>query len=172
MILTGSSFYLSWLQDARFTGANLTDVSLQQTMLDDADLTRANLTDADFASAFLYGANLTDAVVTRAEFVRATNFGFESDQLYSTASYQQKDLRGINLARNDLTGWDFSGQNLANATFAGVCDLDIDEADGVCIETNLRDASSGVVTGKQFFVAKIQMATRSMHECRTCSSIW
>ncbi len=36
-------------------------------------------------------------------------------QLYSTQSYQAKNLSGIRLRDNDFTGWDFSGQNLTNA---------------------------------------------------------
>ena len=44
-------------------------------------------------------------------------------QLESTASYQAKNLQGIGLGDNDLTGWDFSGQNLTNAD----C-LDTDDA--------------------------------------------
>ena len=38
-------------------------------------------------------------------------------QLYSTASYKQHDLHGINLNDNDLSGWDFTDQNLMNARF-------------------------------------------------------
>ena len=45
--------------------------------------------------------------------------GFTKEQLYSTASYQQKNLRGIGLSGNDLTGWDFSGQDLTGADLGG-----------------------------------------------------
>ena len=41
--------------------------------------------------------------------------GFSSDQLYSTASYQAGDLTGIRLIENNLSGWNFAGQNLTNA---------------------------------------------------------
>ena len=44
-----------------------------------------------------------------------TSRGFTAAQLYSTQSYQAKDLSGIGLWGNDLTGWDFRGQNLTNA---------------------------------------------------------
>ena len=46
-----------------------------------------------------------------------TRSGFTREQLYSTASYQQRNLRGIGLSFNDLTGWDFSGQDLTGADF-------------------------------------------------------
>ena len=39
-------------------------------------------------------------------------------QLYSTASYQAHDLAGIGLTSNDLTGGNFAGQNLTNASFS------------------------------------------------------
>ena len=43
--------------------------------------------------------------------------GFEKEQLYSTASYQAKNLTGLYLENNDLTGWDLHAQNLRNAAF-------------------------------------------------------
>ena len=60
-------------------------------------------------------ADLSGAIVKGAWFVDVTSSGFTSEQLYSTASYQQKDLAGINLSSNDLSGWDFAGQDLTNA---------------------------------------------------------
>ncbi len=35
--------------------------------------------------------------------------------IYTTASYQAKDLQAISLNNNDLSGWNFGGQNLAHA---------------------------------------------------------
>jgi len=34
---------------------------------------------------------------------------------YSTASYQNHDLQGIGLGYNNVTGWNFAGQNLTSA---------------------------------------------------------
>ena len=42
--------------------------------------------------------------------------GFTEEQLYSTASFQSKDLRGIGLADLDMTAWDFRGQDLTGAS--------------------------------------------------------
>ena len=50
-------------------------------------------------------------------------------QLYSTQSYQTKDLSGIGLRGNDLTGWDFSEQNLTGAATV-LFDADRRESDG------------------------------------------
>ena len=39
------------------------------------------------------------------------------EQLYSTASYQNKSLRERRLDGNNLTGWDFSGQDVTGTGF-------------------------------------------------------
>ena len=65
--------------------------------------------------SMLTSANFAGAIVTGASFYGTTSGGFTKEHLYSTASYQQRNLRGIGLNGNDLTGWDFSGQNLTNA---------------------------------------------------------
>jgi uncharacterized protein YjbI with pentapeptide repeats len=56
-------------------------------------------------------------MVTGADFGSTTSYGFTKEHLYSTASYQSKNLRGIGLGGNDLRGWDFRGQDLSYATF-------------------------------------------------------
>jgi hypothetical protein len=48
---------------------------------------------------------------------QATRNGFRKEQLYETASYQAKDLRGVNFQGSDLAGWDLSGQDLTGAQF-------------------------------------------------------
>lgn len=88
-----------------------------------ADLTEATLVQADLTDAQLYGAILTGADLTGAE-VRGVNFtryfqgdpgGVTATQLYSTASYQARDLRRIGLIGYDLAGVNFVAQNLAGA---------------------------------------------------------
>jgi uncharacterized protein YjbI with pentapeptide repeats len=103
-------------------------VQLDHRVLDHADLSEldlsganfelSNLTLADLASSTLMAANFTGSVVARASFRDTTSRGFTRAQLESTASYQAKDLHGIQLRTNDLTGWDFSGQNLRSAILA------------------------------------------------------
>ena len=54
--------------------------------------------------------------------VAGANFGFSrlsSAQLYSTAGYEAKDLHGISLTDNNLTGWNFAGQNLTVTSQVG-----------------------------------------------------
>ena len=80
----------------------------------------ANLTDANFSLATLNGANLDQAIISGAVFNagRGTG-GITKDQLYSTANYQSKNLRGVYLISHDLTDANLSGQDLTNARVSG-----------------------------------------------------
>ena len=78
-----------------------------------ANFSKSNLANVALISSTLTNANLAGTLVTGARFDNTT--GFTKEQLYSTQSYEDKNLEGIGLKQNDLTGWDFSGQNLANA---------------------------------------------------------
>lgn len=87
-------------------GSNdLTGWSFAGQDLTNASFYRSNMTDADF----------TDARINGTIFESALNGSFSKEQLYSTASYKDKDLRGINLRSNNMSGWDFTGQNMQNA---------------------------------------------------------
>jgi uncharacterized protein YjbI with pentapeptide repeats len=96
-----------------------------------------NLTDASFQSADVTGANFSGAIIVDSAFDYST---LTATQLYSTASYQSHDLRGLYLRSHDLRGWNLAGQNLsqsllqggkltgvdlrnANLTYAGLYDL-------------------------------------------------
>ncbi len=91
---------------------------LSQRDLTGANFESSNLAYAGFFSSTLTNANLSGTVVTGTDFWEATSNGFTKEQLYSTASYQAKDLHGISLVSNDLRRWNLSGQNLANARLA------------------------------------------------------
>jgi hypothetical protein len=101
-------------------GANLHGRDLTMAYLMDADLSEATLTDADFTDAHIIGANFSihyyNIIPGVAEYSRGT--GIAPAQLYSTASYYARDLRGIKLELNDLVGTNFARQNLAYANFA------------------------------------------------------
>jgi uncharacterized protein YjbI with pentapeptide repeats len=122
--LTGIKLYGD-LAGANFAGQNLTNAFLSAT-LTSADFRNANLANA-YLSSWLEGADFTDAVVRGATLSGRIHWydwytgeyvgGISSAQLYSTASYQAHDLRGVNLSFKDLSGWNFAGQNLSNAQF-------------------------------------------------------
>ena len=79
------------------------------------DFSGQNLTGASLGSSTLRNADFTDAIVRNALFFSSTRHGFGKEQLYSTASYKEKNLQGIDLQSNDLTGSDFRGQDLTGA---------------------------------------------------------
>jgi uncharacterized protein YjbI with pentapeptide repeats len=145
------------LARSRLDSSNLSNAHIFHTNLMNANLTEAVLTRADLWNADLKDADLTNAVVTGAWFDVTTSLGFTKEQLYSTASYQAKNLNGIGLSHNDLTGWDFSGQDLNHARFdyATLTNADLTEADltgtsfGFAIFTNA-DLTGAVVAGAGF----------------------
>jgi uncharacterized protein YjbI with pentapeptide repeats len=134
--LTNTDFTNATIHYADFSSTALTLYQLQQTSsykqknLEGIGLAGNNLSHWDFsgqdlASANLYNANLTGtnlsgATIRGASLVLATSKGFSQKQLQSTASYQQKDLSGINFSANNFTGWDFHEQDLSNAVLNGV----------------------------------------------------
>ncbi|MEX2139381.1 MAG: pentapeptide repeat-containing protein, partial [Pirellulales bacterium] len=144
--LTGADLYSSRLTNANLTGAVVTGAmfwgttsrgftqaqlastssyqtkNLQGIWLGNNDLTGwdfsgQNLTNANLEASTLTNANLAGAIVADVRFSGETGFDLTKEQLYSTASYQQKELQGIELSNNDLRGWDLSGQDLTGANF-------------------------------------------------------
>ena len=84
-----------WYADLE--NANLENASFRESWLDNAKFTQANLVDAFLFEARLGGADFSGAVVTGASFDNTTVGGFTKEQLYSTASYQTKNLTGVEL---------------------------------------------------------------------------
>ncbi|MFO0915316.1 MAG: pentapeptide repeat-containing protein [Pirellulales bacterium] len=114
--MTASQLYST----ASYRDLNLTGIRLWGNDLSGWDFANQKLTDADFFTSTLTNAKLAGAIVTGADFsrsLRREGTGITQSQLYSTASYQLSDLRGIRLSNIDLTGWDFSQQGLSNASF-------------------------------------------------------
>jgi uncharacterized protein YjbI with pentapeptide repeats len=144
--LSEATFQLANLNGADLSGANLTDAWLYGSKLTDANLSGASLAGASLAFARLAGADFDGANVAGVFFAAPTEGGFTKEQLYSTASYQAKDLHGISLwgastyffvvNGSILSGWDFSGQNLSGAEL-GEADLTNANFAGA----NLTDAS-------------------------------
>ena len=120
------------------------------------------------------GARLTNAIFTDAIIAEANLFGvqgFTLDQLYSTASYQAKNLSGIVLAELDLSGGDFSQQNLAHSDFstavlndANLSEGNLTEAlfdgniDGITAKLERANLSRANLTRAQFYGADLSHA--------------
>ena len=104
---------------ASYQTGNLQGIGLGHNDLSGWDFSRASLAGASFLESDLSEADFDDAIVSRANFGDTTSRGFTAEQLYSTASYRSRDLHAIVLGENDLTGWDFTDQNLTDAMFGG-----------------------------------------------------
>lgn len=104
------------------SGWNTPSRNLKYADFSGIDLSATTLTSSDLTGAAFFGANFTnvdisDAVIDRAHFAGTRDFA--PNQLYSTRSYQEKNLNGINLGDLDLSGWNFDGQSLKHASFNG-----------------------------------------------------
>jgi uncharacterized protein YjbI with pentapeptide repeats len=135
-----------------FSGQDLTDANLCAADLTDANLANANLTSTRFFSIecspwALANADFSGAIVVRANLTRATRAGFTKEQLYSTASWQQKDLREIKLGGNDLAGVDFHEQDLSAASLGGSTLTDANLSGAILANASLGDLAGADLTG-------------------------
>jgi uncharacterized protein YjbI with pentapeptide repeats len=120
------------------------------------NLSQADLTNARLSRAILAGADFTGAEVRGAWFLGTTSQGFTAAQLYSTASYQAHDLTGVVLDSNDLSGWNFAGQNFADAIMSSL----------ILTGANFTGAN---LRGAQFFVSRLTDANFTNAEIQGAS---
>lgn len=118
----GAQFDFNNFTMAYLAGFNLTNAKFDQVNLTDATLASANISGADFTFANITNADLTNARIDFARFSYLS--GLTQAQLYSTASYQNRDLEGVFLLVRSVAGWDFSRQNISGARLCGDVDLD------------------------------------------------
>jgi uncharacterized protein YjbI with pentapeptide repeats len=166
--LSGRNLTMAYLSGADlFAGATSLFESLFGSNLTGTNLSRADLTNAILAGASLTGADFSDADVVGASFDKTSyvcggvcispfppghhfyfGTGISLAQLYSTASYQARDLSGIDFTKNELVGGNFAGQNLTNASFysATLTDANFSEAN---------------LTNTGFFLANLTGATQT-----------
>ena len=162
---------------AKLNGAKLTGTKFQNSLnLTNTSLVGTNLSGISFYGLNFANANFTDANVAGADFhYTVTGYDgwnyFNKEMLYSTASYKNKDLHGINLSSNTLTGWNFAGQNLtsadlsanglSSANFAGA-NLTSAKLTGNLIDANFANAnftSTILTSGSNFTRADLRGAT-------------
>lgn len=118
-----SSWINSTAVGANFTGTDLTD----------ANFSGADLTNVDFTNVIVKNVDFTDAIITGANFEMTRNYNAVSitkEQLYTTKSYKDKNLRGVNLtAKMNPVCWnkaDFSGQDLTGADLSSMYHASLD----------------------------------------------
>ena len=141
-ILNGANLSNVTLDNSNFLGSTLTFSQLQTTAsyknknlinvcfgsvvegndLTGWDFTGQNLSYSRFTNTTLTNTVFTDAKIQNAFLDRITAKGFTQSQLQSTASYKNRNLQDIYLTDNNLSGWDFHGQDLTWA-YLDFCDL-------------------------------------------------
>ena len=80
---------------------------------------------------------------------------FTKDQLYSTASYRERNLSGIVLGGNDLSSWNLSDQDLSGAYFSSA---DLRHADLSGADLSHTDAVSADLSGANLAGANLTRA--------------
>jgi len=148
--LAGIQVYGADFSGKDFSGQNLTG-ALIGTNLANANLQNSNLTNCGLI-ANVSGANFSAAIINGAT---PGSSGFTFAQLASTASYQQNNLSGINLASESVAGWNFSGLNLVGAHFGVSTNANFTGAD---ME---KAAFTGDVTGANFTGSNVEQASFS-----------
>jgi uncharacterized protein YjbI with pentapeptide repeats len=114
--LTHTSFWSTRLGGANFAGQDLRNTSFYGSSIGGADFTEANVQGTSFSKGFS-GDAFVDALGNLRIDSGPSGTGISLVQLYSTASYQARDLRGIDLVYNNLAGGVFVAQNLTDANF-------------------------------------------------------
>ncbi|MCY2955009.1 MAG: pentapeptide repeat-containing protein [Planctomycetota bacterium] len=135
---------------ASYKVRDLHGIALGRNVLTDWDFANQNLTGADFREATLTNADFTDAQIAETRFDATTTKGFTSARLYSTASYKARDLHGVGLGSNNLTGWSFANQNLTGAVFSGSTLTNADFTDA-----KVAEARFDATTSKGFSAARL-----------------
>lgn len=139
------------LAGALFDSTDLSKANLYSANLTNASLLSANLSGANLASSVLKDTNLAGAIVAGADFGNTTQRGLTAQQLYSTASYQARDLQTIQLTGNNLTGWNLSGQNLTNANFDSATLANADLSDAIVAGARFWRTTQNGLTKEQFY---------------------
>ena len=118
---TSRGFTETQLQStASYQNGDLTGVKLSENDLAGWRFVGQNLAFSDFLGATLLEAEFDGATVAGARFStyssnQGVGTGLTSDQLYTTASYGQRDLHEFKLSWSDISGWDFKWQDLRAA---------------------------------------------------------
>ncbi len=156
------------LDDRNLTQAYLVGAHLHYASLLRVDFTRADLTNADISTTAIKDNIFTDAIINGARLPGTGNngYGLTPEMIYSTASYQQGDLTGISFGGQWLHGqtWDFSGQNLSSASFAGTDMYGVDFSNANLSGASFREANLNTgslvgadLTGANFLYANLRV---------------
>lgn len=160
-VINGANFYYSGFTKEQlystksYKDKNLSGIDFSHcSSFRNCDFSGQDLTNAKFSFSKLDNANFTDAVITGADF-SSTAGQFTKDMLYSTKSYKDKNLSGINLEFLALTNLDFSGQNLTNANINFAHDISsINFTDAIINGATIGSNTPSVLTKEQLYSTK------------------
>ncbi|WP_428388189.1 pentapeptide repeat-containing protein [Mucisphaera sp.] len=114
--LTGIILHLLDMPGWDLSSQNLTNANLSNSDTTGANFNDADLSNTNFNNAKITGASMSGSIITGARFSNMQQNSLTQAMLQSTQSFQNGSLSSLNLDGNDLTGWDFSGQNLTDAS--------------------------------------------------------
>ena len=137
--------------NSNFASANLTNASFIDATLSGANFTNANLNYVSFVDALLDDADFTNSIITNTNMGKVVVRGFTKEQLYSTASYKNKDLTGVQFDDLKMNGWNFAGQNLTNVSFSGTSLSNADFTDSIITGASLYFATDRGFKKEQFY---------------------
>ncbi|MFC1758875.1 pentapeptide repeat-containing protein [Planctomycetota bacterium] len=132
--------------------AELGDYPLGSVDLSETDFSNSDLSNARIFLADLTGADFTDALIP---FSFIQNSGFTLEHLYSTRSYKERNLPGLQLRYMEFPGVDFSEQNLRHLN---VIVTDLTGADFTGANLTSADLTTSVVEDAVFAGAIIEGA--------------
>ena len=112
---TAAQFYST----SSYQTGDLSGVKLDNCYLQGWDFSNKNLTNARFVDSDLRDADFRNAVIQGVRFYSTENFNhwLTDTQLYSTASYQEGNLTGVQLENTDMSGWNLSNINLTDSRY-------------------------------------------------------
>jgi uncharacterized protein YjbI with pentapeptide repeats len=162
------------LSYATFANSNLSQAYLAGSRLGDAILTNANLSQADLSFASFWGAPLTGADLSGAHIRGALLYNTTSQpvisnaQLFSTASYQEGDLRDIQFHFYNLDDIDFAGMNLSRAGFSYASMINanlqsVNMQEGGANNSNLTGANLSQADLRYFSFVEVDLTGANLH---------
>ncbi len=156
--LAGTNFLDAVITNANFSGTVAkgftqgqfeSTKSYKENKLGAINLSNNDLTGWSFRGKSINGSSFANSIIKNTDF--SGIYYLSEANLYSTASYKNKDLGAINFSNNRMGGWNFSGQNMSKAAFAN----------GYYYSTDFSSAniSGGNLSSSNFTDAKFSNAT-------------
>lgn len=183
--LRGTTAYFAGFENANFRGVNLAGFGISDSTAAGADFSGASLSGSGIGYSSVAGADFTNANLSRASLSYV--MGFTQEQLYSSASYAEKDLNGFRLSvfptplDSQFSETDLSGQNLenshlellnltdssmTNANFrsAVLSFLDLTNVNALGIDLRVATIEGGTLDGTDLRGARLELADVSQND--------